>query len=57
MFEIYELKQYVDAGLGTINAFVEKTRCSMTEFMQFSDDSLFHIFRKLKDRYPQTGQT
>ncbi len=25
--------------------------------MQCSDDGLFNIFKKLKDRYPQTGQT
>jgi hypothetical protein len=27
MFELYELKEYVDAGLGNLNAFVDKTRC------------------------------
>jgi len=27
MYELYELKEYVDAGLGNINAFCEQTRC------------------------------
>lgn len=57
MFEIYELKEYVDAGLGSISAFCPKSRCNLYEFMQCSDDGLFNIFKKLKERYPQTGNT
>jgi hypothetical protein len=58
MFELYELKEYVDAGLGNLSALgIQKDRCSLVEIMQYSDDALFSVFRKLKERYPQTGQT
>lgn len=57
MYELYELKEYVDAGLGNLNALMEKTRSSLFEYLQYSDDGLFNLFKKLKDRYPQTGAT
>lgn len=57
MYELYELKEYVDAGLGNLNALIEKTRSSLFEYLQYSDDGLFNLFKKLKDRYPQTGAT
>jgi hypothetical protein len=54
MFELYELKEYVDSGLASINFAVDKTRCSLFDFVQASDEALFHLFKKLKERYPQT---
>ena len=47
----------MDSGLGNLNALIEKTRASLIDFSQASDDALFNIFKKLKDRYPQTGET
>ena len=57
MFEIYELKEYVDSGLANLNFFIDKTKCLLNEFMIVSDFALFNTFKKLKDKYPQTSKT
>ena len=43
--------------MGKINFFFDETRTQLISIMQSSDDALFNIFKKLKDRYPQTGET
>ena len=57
MFELFELKEYAEAGLGNLSFHTSKTRVEMHEFMQVSDQVLFNLFKKLKTRYPQTGET
>lgn len=57
MFELYELKEYVDSGLSSISFMVDRTQTNLFSFVQSSDDALFNLFKKLKDRYPQTSQT
>lgn len=36
---------------------VERTQTNLYIFVQSSDEALFNIFKKLKDRYPQTSAT
>jgi hypothetical protein len=55
MFELYELKEYVDSGLASLNFAVARTQCKLYDFVQASDDALFNLFKKLKNRYPQTS--
>jgi hypothetical protein len=57
MFELYELKEFVDAGMSSLNFFLPTTQCNLFNFVQASDDALFNLFKKLKERYPQTAQT
>ena len=51
------MKEFVDSGLGNLNALIEKTHSNLYEFIILSDDSLLNLFKKLKNRYPQTGET
>lgn len=57
MFELYQLKEFVEAGLTKVCFLSKNTRFSLEDIMQFSDDALLNIFKKLKDKYPQTAQT
>ena len=57
MFELFELKEYVDSGMAFMHFAVDKSQIELFSFVQTSDDALFNIFKKLKDRYPQTGTT
>jgi len=55
MFELFEVKEYVDSGMASINFALDRTRCSLYDYCQASDEALFHLFKKLKDRYPMTS--
>jgi hypothetical protein len=55
MFELYEIKEYVDSGMASINFLLDRARCELFSFFQSSDEALYSVFRKLKDRYPQTS--
>lgn len=57
MFELYELKEFVDAGMTNICFQIHSTRSSLFDIMQYADGALLNVFKKLKEKYPQTAQT
>lgn len=57
MFELYELKEFVDAGMTNICFEIHNTRSSLFDIMQYADGALLNVFKKLKEKYPQTAQT
>ena len=53
MFELYEMKEYIDSGLSSYTFMSPRRRAYFTE--SFSDEALYYLFRTLKTRYPQTA--
>jgi len=57
MFELYELKEYVDSGLANYSGLIEKSQCKLNEYVILSDSSILNVFKTIKGRYPQTSDT
>lgn len=57
MFELYELKEFVDSGMANACFKTQKTKCNLFDIMQYTDDALLNVFKELKNKYPQTAQT
>ena len=55
MFELFQINEFVDAGMASINFLLEETRAELFSFTQASDEALFNLFKKLKLNYPQTS--
>lgn len=54
LHELYQLKEFAESSMVTLNFFYCDVDVMLQSFMQFSDDALLNLFKKLKDRYPQT---
>ena len=53
MFELFEIKEYVDSGLSSFSFMQSQRRANMIDAS--SDEALYYLFRCLKTRYPQTA--
>ena len=47
MFEIYQLKEFIDAGLGNIYPFVNRNSIDLFDIIKYSDKALMGILKKL----------
>jgi len=56
MFELYQLKEFVDAGMTNICFQIHSTKSNLLDIMQYADGALLNVFKKLKEKYPQTAQ-
>ena len=55
MFELYELKEYVDSGMAVLNFMSDVSRTDLNTYVMASDDALYNLFKTLKLKYPQTA--
>jgi len=55
MFELYQMNEFIDAGLGKVSFITKFNKLDMFNILVVSDNALFNLFKKLKSRYPQTS--
>jgi hypothetical protein len=48
IFELYQVKEFIDSGLTSLRDLLTSTRTELLLFFQFSDDALANLFKKSK---------
>lgn len=44
MFELFEIKEFVDSGLASISFMLEQSQIPLFSIVQSSDEALYNIF-------------